>query len=213
MKYSRNWTKQKPNLLFLPKLRKDRRWDEGEPQDGHTLGWHGPGPSHATRGWDRLVHLLMPPFRLYIPLDGKNLSTRSIFLETYCKPPPSSTWDLIVILIVILMTYVRYLYSINCPTVICLPIMLLFILWRDTTSELWTPVQFPLHCYYRLLLLALFTCLHTITFYHSIRSILCLQQTGEIDNLIVSWGKVLGCVVCRFHVAAGAKLSPVRGVI
>jgi hypothetical protein len=57
-------------------------------------------------------------------------------------------------LIVILMTYVRYLYSINCPTVICLPSMLLFILWRDTTSELWTQVQFPLHCYYRLLLLA-----------------------------------------------------------
>jgi hypothetical protein len=26
-------------------------------------------------------------------------------------------------LIVILMTYVRYLYSINCPTVICLPSM------------------------------------------------------------------------------------------
>jgi hypothetical protein len=47
-------------------------------------------------------------------------------------------------LIVILMIYVRYLYSINCPTVICLPSMLLFILWRDTTSELWTLVQF---CY------------------------------------------------------------------
>jgi hypothetical protein len=52
-------------------------------------------------------------------------------------------------LIVILMTYVRYLYSISCLTVICLPSILLFILWRDTTSELWTPVQFPLHCYYR----------------------------------------------------------------
>jgi hypothetical protein len=65
-------------------------------------------------------------------------------------------------LIVILMTYVRYLYSINCPTVICLPSMLLFILWRDTTSELWTPFQFPLHCYTVLLLLALFTFLHTI---------------------------------------------------
>jgi hypothetical protein len=52
----------------------------------------------------------------------------------------------------------------------------------------------------------LFTFLHTITFYHSIRSILYLQQTGEIDNLIVSWGKVLGCVVCRFHVAVGEKL-------
>jgi hypothetical protein len=107
--------------------------------------------------------------------------------------------------IVIFTTYVCYLYSINCPTVIRLPSMLLFILRRDTTSELWTPVQFPLLCYYRLLLLALFTFSHTITFYHSIRLILCLQQTGEIDNLIVSWGKVLGCVVCRFHVAASEK--------
>jgi hypothetical protein len=50
-------------------------------------------------------------------------------------------------LIVILITYVCYLYSINCPTVICLPSMLLFILWRYTTCELWTPVQFPLQCY------------------------------------------------------------------
>jgi hypothetical protein len=116
-------------------------------------------------------------------------------------------------LIVILMTYVRYLYSINCPTVICSPSMLLFILWRDTTSEQWTPVQFPLHFYYHLLLLTLFTFLHIITFYHSIRSILCLQQIDEIDNLIISWGKVLGCVVCRFHVATGAKQSPRRGAI
>jgi hypothetical protein len=60
-------------------------------------------------------------------------------------------------LIVILVTYARCLYSINCPTVIFLPSMLLFILWRDTTSELWTLVQLPLHCYYCLLLLALFT--------------------------------------------------------
>jgi hypothetical protein len=43
--------------------------------------------------------------------------------------------------------------------------------------------------------------------------ILCLQQTGEIDNLTVSWGKVLGCIVCRFHVVAGAKLRPGRGAI
>jgi hypothetical protein len=59
----------------------------------------------------------------------------------------------------------------------------------------------------------LFTFMHTITFYHSICLILCLQQTGEIDNLIISWGKVLGCVVCRFHVAAGAKESPGRGAL
>jgi hypothetical protein len=54
-------------------------------------------------------------------------------------------------LIVILVTYARYLYPINCPTVICLPSILLFILWRNTTSELSTLVQFPLHCYYCLL--------------------------------------------------------------
>jgi hypothetical protein len=90
-------------------------------------------------------------------------------------------------LIVILVTYARYLYSINCPTIICLSSMLLFILWRYTTGELWTSVQSPLHCYYCLLLLALFTFSHTTIAFHSIRSIRCLQQTGEIDNLIVSW--------------------------
>jgi hypothetical protein len=90
-------------------------------------------------------------------------------------------------LIVILMTYVRYLYSINCLTVFCLPSILLFILWRDTTSELWTPIQFPFHCFtvyfYSHYLLS---CI-LLSFYHMIRSILCLQQTGKIDNLIVSW--------------------------
>jgi hypothetical protein len=85
-----------------------------------------------------------------------------------------------------LLTYACYLYSINCPTIICLPSMLLFILWRHTTSELWTPVQFPLYCYHLFTLLALFTFSHTTIAFHSIRSFLCLQQTGEIDNLIVS---------------------------
>jgi hypothetical protein len=33
------------------------------------------------------------PFRLYIPLDGKNLKDRSLFLKTYCKPLPSSSRD------------------------------------------------------------------------------------------------------------------------
>jgi hypothetical protein len=35
----------------------------------------------------------MPPFRLYIPLDGKNLKPQSIFLKTYNKPPPSLMRD------------------------------------------------------------------------------------------------------------------------
>jgi hypothetical protein len=81
-------------------------------------------------------------------------------------------------LIVILVTYACYLYSINCPTVICLPTMLLFILWRDTTSELWTPVQFPLHCYYCLLLLALFT-FRILLLFSTRYAQSCLQETME----------------------------------
>jgi hypothetical protein len=86
----------------------------------------------------------------------------------------------IVNLIVILSTYACYRYSINCPTVICLPSTCYFILWRDTTNELWTPVLFPLYCYYLFTLLALFTFLHITIVFHSICSFLCLQQTGEI---------------------------------
>jgi hypothetical protein len=53
----------------------------------------------------------------------------------------------------------RCLYSINCPTIICLPSMCYFILWRDTTSELWTLVLFPLYCYHLFTLRTLFTLL------------------------------------------------------
>jgi hypothetical protein len=67
-------------------------------------------------------------------------------------------------LIVILSTYACCLYSINCPTVICLPNICYFILWRDTMSELWIPVLFPLYCYHLFTLLTLFTLL--ANYYH-----------------------------------------------
>jgi hypothetical protein len=51
------------------------------------------------------------------------------------------------------------LYSVNCPTIICLPSMCYFILWRATSSELWTPVLFPLYCFHLFTLLTLFTLL------------------------------------------------------
>src|SRR3954469_19523690 len=41
----------------------------------------------------------------------------------------------------------------------------------------------------------------TITF-HTIRLILCFQQTGEIDNLTVRWGKVLSLCCASFQVAS-----------
>jgi hypothetical protein len=58
-KYSRNWKKQKPNLLFLPKLREDQRWDGG--------GGGGRGQPHhrgaRPRPWLRpsMVSPLGPP--------------------------------------------------------------------------------------------------------------------------------------------------------
>jgi hypothetical protein len=89
--------------------------------------------------------------------------------------------------IVILMTYVHYLYSINCPTIICLSSMC-YLSYGETplvncgprSNFLYivTLFYFYLHC--------LLSCI-LLSYYHLIRSILCLQQTGEIDNLIVSW--------------------------
>jgi hypothetical protein len=65
-------------------------------------------------------------------------------------------------IIVIFMTYVRYLYSINCPTVICLPSMCYLSYGETPLVNCGTRSNFPLHCYTVLLLLALFTFLHTI---------------------------------------------------
>jgi hypothetical protein len=101
-------------------------------------------------------------------------------------------------LIVILMTctcIACIVYYINCSTVICLPSMLFIFMERHL---LWTVDPGPF--FYILItiyfLQALFTFLQTNIFYHTIRLILCLQQTGEIDNLTASWGKVfwLCCV-------------------
>jgi hypothetical protein len=92
-------------------------------------------------------------------------------------------------LIVILMTYVRHLCSINCPTVICLPSMcylsyvetpLVNCGPRSNFLYIVIPFYFYSHC--------LLSC-RLLSYYHLIRSILYLQQTGEIDNLIVSWEK------------------------
>jgi hypothetical protein len=45
--------------------------DRGGLGPGHTLGRRGRSPGRTTRGVSPPVHFLTPPFRLYIPLDGK----------------------------------------------------------------------------------------------------------------------------------------------
>ena len=78
-----------------------------------------------------------------------------------------------------------------------------YLLWRDTTSELWTPVhsftliKTPTAIICSLLLSAFIIILHTI------RLILCIQQAGKIDNLPVSLGQTSFIVLC-----AGPRQPP-----
>jgi hypothetical protein len=84
-------TKAKPAIFpegsRSPKMRRRGARGQAHPRVARPA----PGPRH--QGWDQLVHLLTLPFRLYIPLDGKNLKDKLLFLKTYRKPPPLSTRD------------------------------------------------------------------------------------------------------------------------
>jgi hypothetical protein len=71
----------------------------------------------------------------------------------------------------------------------------LFILWRDTTSELWTPVLFPSYCYHLFTLLALFNLL--VYYYHFPLDTLIHFVSSKPVRLTTSsqvGNKVLGCV-------------------
>jgi hypothetical protein len=90
-------------------------------------------------------------------------------------------------LIVIFSTYARCIYSINCPTLICLPSMC-YLSYGETPLVNCGPRSYFFyiaitcllysHCLLSRILLLLST-----RYAHT----LCLQQTGEIDNVIVSW--------------------------
>jgi hypothetical protein len=93
IKYSHNWMKQKPKFLFFPTLDRVQSRDGGGPGASHTMGWRGQLLACATRWWGHLAYLLTLTFRLYILLNEENLNPRSIFHETYCRPPPLLTRD------------------------------------------------------------------------------------------------------------------------
>ena len=82
-KYSRNWTGQKTEIIYLPwqhrRPRGSRRHAAGRPHPcqarpraGPHLAWCGP-PGHR----------LTPPFRLFNPRHGYTLSTRAQFHENH----------------------------------------------------------------------------------------------------------------------------------
>ena len=74
------------------------------------------------------------------------------------------------------------------------------LLWRDTTSELWTPVHSFTSEIQPTATIVLLHSLQTNIIFHTIRLILCFQQAGEIDTLTVSLGQSSLIVVCRFQV-------------
>jgi hypothetical protein len=78
-------------------------------------------------------------------------------------------------------------------------------LWRDTSSELWIPVLFPLLINSTAII---FYLLSANIYFHSIRLILCVQQISEIDNRTASGVKHFGCVVCRFNVVSNVGSAP-----
>jgi hypothetical protein len=92
-KYSQNWMKQKPNLLFFqntsrsPKQRRRGAWTWPHPRAARP----SPSPRHQGVSPPRPpLEAALPP--IYSPR-RENLKTQSIFHETYCKSPPSSTRD------------------------------------------------------------------------------------------------------------------------
>ena len=77
----------------------------------------------------------------------------------------------------------------------------IYLLWRNTSSELWTPVHFSLHWLNNHIKLYLLRAIIVLYFtanisFHTIRLILCIQQTGEIDNLTELLGQSILVVLC-----------------
>ena len=72
----------------------------------------------------------------------------------------------------------------------------IYLLWRDTTSELWTPVLFSLLIKQPQAILFIYCIYFSANSFNSIRLILCFSKTGEIDNLTESLGQRILVVLC-----------------
>jgi hypothetical protein len=98
--------------------------------------------------------------------------------------------------------HVIYLYG-ETPLVNCGPRSILLYLYYHLLQALFT------FCKYY------FTSPQTNISFHTVCLVLCFQQTSEIDNLTVSWGKVVWlccvqvprCCWCRLH-AINCLLAP-----
>jgi hypothetical protein len=92
-KYSRNWTKQKPNLLKFTEAsrRPKRRWRGATGQPHPRVAWPAPGPRPL---WVRSPWPTPDAAPSPIKTPRREKPKYPInFLETHRDPPPSLTWD------------------------------------------------------------------------------------------------------------------------
>ena len=68
--------------------------------------------------------------------------------------------------------------------------------WRDTTSELWTPVHSFTSEYKSTSIIILCIFLQVTIIFHTICLILCFQQAREIETMSVSFGQSSLVVLC-----------------
>jgi hypothetical protein len=78
-KYSWNWMKWSPNLLFFRTRDEVRRRAGGGPGAGHTMPWRGWTPGHARLWCGPPWCHLTSPLRLFKAFDAKTLN-QSVFL-------------------------------------------------------------------------------------------------------------------------------------
>jgi hypothetical protein len=83
MKVSRNCTGQIANTLKSRREATARRREPGGQRLAHTPPRRGPAPGRAWPTCGRLLPPPTPPLRLFIPLLGKTLSTRSSIHEKF----------------------------------------------------------------------------------------------------------------------------------
>ena len=72
-----------------------------------------------------------------------------------------------------------------------------YLSWRDTTSELWTPIHSFTSEYNLLQSFTFCIFLQVTIIFYTIQLILCFQQASEIDTLTVTLGQSFLVVLCR----------------
>ena len=117
--------------------------------------------------------------------------------------------------ILIIMSYICIVMrSIFCQLPNCnlFTLHVSYLLWRDTTSELCTPVHSFTLIIQPAANIVPFHSLQFTTVFHTICLILYFQQAGKIDNLTVSLGQSILIVVCAVSTSAPDSLV-VRRII